>query len=235
MPTRLNKFLSQRGYCSRREADRLIEAGKVRINGRVARLGDGVEPKDEVLVEGRAYLEQPELIYILLNKPVGVITTTDETKPDNVIGFIGLSERVFPVGRLDVESTGLLLLTNDGDLADKLTHPRYEHEKEYVVKTAEDISEADLDMLRKGVRLDRKRTLRARVNRIASNRFSISIREGRNRQIRRMCAVIGHRVLALKRVRVHTLKLGRLAVGSWRPLTSEELKSLKVVLKKLKS
>jgi 23S rRNA pseudouridine2604 synthase len=227
MATRLNKFLSQRGYCSRREADRLIEAGKVRINGRVARLGDGVEPSDEVTVADRVYLDQPEPIYILLNKPIGVITTTDETKPDNVISFIGLKDRIFPVGRLDVESTGLLLLTNDGDLAEKLTHPRYGHEKEYEVKVTEDISTEDLDKLRKGVILDRKRTQRSRVRRLSSNKFSISIKEGRNRQIRRMCAAVGYRVLALKRVRVHTLKLGRLPVGQWRPLTKEEITDLK--------
>lgn len=227
MAVRINKFLAQRGYCSRREADRLVEAGKVRINGRVARLGDSVGSEDEVTVAGRTYLERPDPIYIMLNKPVGIITTTDRKSPDNVIGLIGAKERLFPVGRLDVDSSGLLVLTNDGDLAEKLTHPRYEHEKEYVVKTTEEISEADLDRLRKGVRIDGKKTLPARVKRISPNRFSVSIREGRNRQIRRMFTAIGHHVLALKRVRVHTLKLGRLSVGKWRMLTDAELKSLK--------
>ncbi|MEA3225947.1 MAG: pseudouridine synthase [Planctomycetota bacterium] len=227
MPTRLNKFLAQRGYCSRRAADRLIEAGEVRINDRVAVLGDTVEPDDEVIVAGQVYLEQPEPIHIMLNKPVGFITTTDQNKPDNVISLVGLKERVFPVGRLDVESSGLLILTNDGELAERMTHPRYGHEKEYLVKIADEISEDGLTKLRQGVRLDGKRTLRARVKRVSPNRFSISIKEGRNRQIRRMCETIGCHVLALKRVRVHTLKLGRLSVGSWRPMTKEEIENLR--------
>jgi len=227
MGTRLNKYLAQRGYCSRREADRLIEAGKVRINGRVAKLGDSAENDDEVIVADREYHERPDLLYVMLNKPVGLITTTDRSKNDNVIDFVGIRERLFPVGRLDVESSGLLLLTNDGELAEQLMHPRYEHEKEYEAKVDRDVTEMVLDRLRKGVMLDGKRTLPARIRRISTDRFSISIREGRNRQIRRMCEAVGHRVISLKRVRVHTLKLGHLPIGSWRPLTKGEVDELK--------
>ncbi len=227
MATRINKFLSQRGYCSRREADKLIESGKVRINGRRARLGDSVERDDEVVIIGKEYLEKPDSVYIMLNKPIGVITTTDRSKQDNVIGFLGLKDRVFPVGRLDVESSGLLILTNDGALAQRLTHPKYGHEKEYEVKVAGEVTEDQLNKLRKGVRVGGKRTLPARIRRVGPNRFGIVIRQGRNRQIRKMCAAVGLHVLALKRTRVHTLKLGRLRIGQWRPLTREEIAQLK--------
>jgi 23S rRNA pseudouridine2604 synthase len=226
MGIRINKFLSQRGYCSRREADKLIEAGKVRINGRRAELGDAVEPDDEVIVLGKQYLEQPDHLYIMFNKPVGVITTNDQTKQDNVISVLGLKERVFPVGRLDVESSGLLLLTNDGDLAARLTHPKFGHEKEYEVKVAGEITEEQINKMRKGVRVDGRRTKPARIRRMGPNRFGIMIKEGRNRQIRKMAAAAGAHVLALKRIRIHTLKLGRLPVGRWRELTKDELKAL---------
>lgn len=234
---RINKYLSDQGFCSRREADRLIASGKVRINGRVAKLGDQVEAKDEIVVIGHAKTdERPERVYILLHKPVGYITTTDRKAKDNVLDLVPSKARLFPVGRLDVASSGLLLLTNDGELANKLTHPRYEHEKEYEVRveeplgrspTGESITDAELDKLARGVTLDDGPTLPAKIKRLATDRFTITIREGRNRQVRRMCAAIGHEVRTLKRIRLGSLELGELASGKWRELTAKEIKALR--------
>jgi 23S rRNA pseudouridine2604 synthase len=225
---RINKYLSENGYCSRREADRLIQAGKVFINDRVAQLGDQVDEADDVRVLGRDKKKPPKKIYILLNKPVGLIVTTDRRKKDNVIDFLDLRERVFPVGRLDVKSEGLLLLTNDGVLANRLMHPRYEHDKEYVVEVDHEISMRDIKKLQIGVELDDGITLTAKVRKMDETRFAMILREGRNRQIRRMCEALGYQVISLKRTRLLTLKMpSTYPAGNWRHLTELEVKQLK--------
>lgn len=225
---RINKYLSQNGYCSRREADRLIEAGQVFINGKRAKLGDKISENDEVRVLGRSKKITPKKIYILLNKPVGVIVTTDRRKKDNVMDFIDAQEYIFPVGRLDVESEGLLILTNDGALANHLTHPRYEHEKEYVVEVDHQLDTKDVRRLQNGVKLDDGMTLPAKVRQMDSHRFAIVLREGRNRQIRRMCEALGYRVESLKRTRILTLKIpSTYPPGNWRELTEKEVSELK--------
>jgi pseudouridine synthase len=228
MGTRINKFLSEQGYCSRREADRLILAGQVLINGRKAQTGESVEPGDLVKVDGRILKQtRRRHVYLALNKPVGIITTTDLNKPNNVIDFVGQETRIFPIGRLDVASSGLLLLTDDGEMANRLTHPRYGHEKEYQVKLAQPISDNDLKTLAQGVRLDDGMTRKAWVQRLGQRTFQISIREGRNRQIRRMCEAIGHEVVSLVRIRVANINLGTLQEGQVRKLTSGELADLR--------
>ena len=228
MATRLNKWLSQQGVCSRREADRLIVDGKVTINRKVAVLGDAVENNAEVRVHGKSVRRIDTKVYIALFKPVGYITTMDESKKDNVLSLIDVPQRVFPVGRLDVESSGLLLLTNDGELTNRLTHPRYKHEKEYIVTVKDSLKKSDIAQLRDGVMLEEGRTLPAEVRmRSKRNRFLIIIREGRNRQIRRMCEAIGHKVIALRRVRMATVSLGRMKQGEWRKLSSKEVSELR--------
>lgn len=225
---RLNKYLADHGYCSRREADRLIKARKVKVNGQIAELGERVdENKDHIEVEGRQQKDIPKPVYILLNKPVGIITTTDTRKPDNVISLINQKERLFPIGRLDVKTSGLLLLTNDGQLANRLTHPRFEHEKEYEVRVDKPISDKDLKHLEKGVQLADGMTAPARTKRLSENTFLLTLREGRNRQVRRMCDALHYETQRLKRIRMSSITLGPLKVGKFRHLTKEEVCTLK--------
>lgn len=228
MEMRINKYLAEHGYCSRREADNLIKAGIVFVNGRRANLGDKVGDEDKVKILRQTRIKEiPKKIYLLLNKPRGYITTTDARSSNTVLDLVPKKDRLFPVGRLDVASTGLLIMTNDGDLANKLTHPRYEHDKEYEVTVDKPISDSHLAKLASGIDLDGKMTLPAVVKRLKTNMFSIVLREGRNRQIRRMCDALGYTVRILNRVRVLTLRLGDLEVGKTRPLTDAEVASLK--------
>ncbi len=227
-PVRINKYLSDHGYCSRREADRLIEAGKVFIDDKKAKLGDKVDDSNEVRVLGRDKKKPPKKIYIMLNKPSGVIVTTDRKKKDNVIDLVNYEERIFPVGRLDVKSEGLLILTNDGILANRIMHPRYEHDKEYVVIIDRPISRKELNQLKFGVELDDGKTLPAQVRQIDERKFAIILKEGRNRQIRRMVEAIGYNVVELTRTRVLTLKMPMTyPVGNWRHLTDNEVRQLR--------
>ncbi len=227
-PIRINKYLSTHGYCSRREADRLIEKGKVFINDELATLGSKVNPGDDVRVEGRDRKKPPKKIYLLVNKPSGVIVTTDTRKKDNIIDLLDYPERIFPVGRLDVKTEGLLLLTNDGILSNRLMHPRYEHEKEYVVRVDRPIEKIDIGRWQNGVVLDDGRTLPSKVRQLGPYKFAIILREGRNRQIRRMCEALGYDVITLQRTRVGTLKIPMsYPVGNWRHLTESEVRQLK--------
>lgn len=228
MKTRINKHLSSQGICSRREADRLIRDGKVTLNGKVASLGDMVGEGDVVRVNGRAVkTDAAGRTYIMLNKPVGAITTTDRSRTDTVMDLIDLEERVFPIGRLDVRSSGLLLLTNDGELANRLMHPRYRHEKEYIVTTRHAMNRSAIARLRDGVDLDDGPTLPAKIRALGPRKISLTIREGRNRQVRRMIEAVGNEVAALERVRIGTLELGTLAEGTWRRLTKKESVTLR--------
>ncbi len=228
MKVRINKFLSQAGICSRREADVLVAAGKVVINGRKAVLGDTAGPGDAVLANGKPVVMAVEHVVYAFHKPVGAITSNDPTKRDTIYDLLPKDlPRVFPVGRLDVESSGLLLLTNDGELANRLMHPRYEHEKEYVVTVDKNMLAENLTRMREGIVLDGSPTAPAKITRMGPRLFSIVLKEGRNRQIRRMCEAVGLIVLRLQRVRVANIRLGDLKPGSIRPLNTVEVRTLK--------
>ena len=226
-PMRINKYLSRRGVCSRREADRRIEAGRVTVNGEQPELGQKATDEDDVRVDGQPVGDKPNKVYIVFNKPVGLITTANEEKKDNVISHIDYPERIYPVGRLDVASEGLLILTNDGELTNRLTHPSFEHEKEYYVKVNRNISNTDLKKMANGVDIGNGKTLPADVERKSNKTFFITLREGRNRQIRRMCEELEYEVDKLKRIRVATVTLGDLPAGKWRELNKKEVAKLK--------
>lgn len=231
MSTRINKYLADRGVCSRRKADELISAGKVLINGKVAELGTKVEDADVVIADGQTLMpEKPKEIYIAFNKPVGLITSVDPEAHDNVIDFINHPERIFPIGRLDVASCGLLLLTNDGRLSERVTHPRYDHDKEYVVTVDKPIEDKDLETMRRGMMILEAMTKPAIVERSDKDTFHITLTEGRNRQIRRMCEQLGYDVKKLMRIRVMNIDLADLPVGEWRDLTKTEISQLKTRL-----
>jgi len=236
---RLNAFLARSGVASRRAADRLIAAGSVRVNGRVSPAqGVLVDPdRDRVTVDGRAVKPRTDYRYLMLNKPLGVITTAkDESGRTNVLDVVGdegaQGHRLFPVGRLDADSTGLLLLTDDGDLAYRLTHPRYKVDKEYVALVGGSPNRHDLEKLRTGVDLDDGVTAPAEAEVVCvlpgpSSEVRVVIREGRHRQVRRMLLAVGHRVLSLNRTAFGPVRLGRLKPGGWRLLRDAEVKALR--------
>ncbi len=225
---RLQKFLSAAGICSRRQGEKYIENGEVTINGQVVtRLGTQVDPKtDRVVFRGKPVRLAQKPVYILLHKPAGYVTSRHQKQEKTVLALVDVPQRLNPVGRLDKDSTGLLLLTNDGALHNRLTHPSYDHEKEYEGRVTAAVSREDLTRLRDGVFLDGKKTRPAKVARVSSRCFRITLQEGRNRQIRRMAGAIGHRVVALKRIRMASLDLGELPEGKWRHLTVAERKRL---------
>jgi len=223
---RLNKFISETGACSRREADKWIEAGRVTLNGVTAHLGLKVEPSDQVRVDGELLGVKKRPIYIALHKPAGIICTTEPGVEDNIIDFVGHRERIFPVGRLDKDSEGLILLTNDGDIVNEILRSENEHEKEYIVQVNRPITDLSLDMLSKGVRIMGEMTKPCRVVRVDRDTFRIILTQGLNRQIRRMCSALGYRVSRLKRVRIVNVDLGTLPVGAWRYLSDSEVSGL---------
>jgi 23S rRNA pseudouridine2605 synthase/23S rRNA pseudouridine2604 synthase len=225
---RLQKYISRGGYCSRRRAEKLIAEGKVTVNGKVVdRLGSKVDPEiDRVAVDGHPVSIDKNLVYIVLNKPRGYVASCDHPGQKIVLDLVNIKQRVYPVGRLDKDSTGLLLLTNDGRLHQRLTHPSFDHEKEYLVSVSEPIPAGALKVLAKGVKILGKKTRPARVKIISPTRFKIILKEGRNRQIRRMVRKVGNRVVELKRIRVANIRLGNLAEGKWRRLSEAEKKQL---------
>lgn len=223
---RTNKFLAEAGVCSRREADKLIESGKVKINGKTAKLGDRVSANDEVTLNGELVVLSAPKVYLAFHKPYGVITTTDKKSHNTVMDYVQPGVRVFPVGRLDVESSGLLLLTNNGDIVNKLLKSENKLEKEYVVTLNKTIRPEDIQKLRSGVRLENRKTLPAEVTRLGARKIDMILVQGMNRQIRRMCEKLGYEVKALERVRIGDIQLGELPAGTWRFLTEQEVKSL---------
>lgn len=223
----LNKYISSTGRCSRREADRMIEAGRVRINGQVAQKGNRVLPNDRVTLDGEAVVVKTELVYLAFHKPAGITSTTDRRDRDNIIDFINYPKRIFPIGRLDKASTGLILLTNDGDIVNQILREENNHEKEYIVQVDRPLSHRFLQRMRQGVPILGTVTKSCRVDQLKKNLFRIVLTQGLNRQIRRMCEYLGYKVLTLKRVRIMHLNLDELRVGEWRELTKEELKELK--------
>jgi len=224
--TRINKAIAESGYCSRRKADALIEAGKVTINGKVAVLGDRVVAEDKITVNGELITENENLVYIALNKPVGITCTTDRRVAGNVVDFINHKERIFHVGRLDKPSEGLLLMTNDGDIVNKILRAGNRHEKEYIVTVDKPITDEFIQKMASGVPVLDRMTKKCEVSRISKYVFRIVLVQGLNRQIRRMCEYLGYRVTRLKRVRIMNIKLGDLEVGQWRDLRRDELKEL---------
>jgi 23S rRNA pseudouridine2604 synthase len=223
---RINKFFTEHGICSRREADRLIESGVITINGRVAKLGDQVEPSDIIAREGRIIPWGKAALYIKYHKPVGVTTTSEPHIPRNIIAEIGYPERIFPIGRLDKDSSGLILLTNDGDIVNEILRAEFGHEREYLVQVDRSFDQSFLDQMSRGVMILGSKTKPCRMIRVGSNRFGIVLTEGRNRQIRRMCQALGYRVIKLHRTRIMHLSVEGLQVGEWKELTTQEREQL---------
>lgn len=225
---RIQKYLSEAGFCSRRRGEELIREGRIAVNGRVVtEPGSRIDPTvDRIEVDGRTVLARERTVYIVLHKPRGVVTSCKQTGTPIVVDMVDIRERVFPVGRLDKDSTGLVILTNDGRLHHRLLHPSFDHEKEYEVRVEDRISDSALRKMARGLPMMGTRTRPAKIRRLSENRFRIVLREGKNRQIRRMVRKVGGRVSALKRTRIANIRLGRLASGRWRYLSSSEIDAL---------
>ncbi|QKG50581.1 23S rRNA pseudouridine(2604) synthase RluF [Proteus mirabilis] len=225
LSTRLNKYISESGICSRREADRYIEQGLVLINGKRAGIGDRVTAGDEVKVNGRLIEAQDnsELVLIALNKPVGIVSTTDEGEKDNIVDYVNHSTRVFPIGRLDKDSQGLIFLTNHGDLVNKILRAGNSHEKEYLVTVDKPITDEFIRGMGAGVPILGQKTKKCKVKKEAAMVFRITLVQGLNRQIRRMCEYFGYEVTKLERIRIMNVSLAGLPVGEWHDLTDDEL------------
>ena len=227
----LNKYISQTGICSRREADSWIEAGRVKINGVVARKGNRVAEGDEVTVDDKPVRPRPKPVYIAMNKPPNVSCTTDRKDPANIIDFINHPQRIFPIGRLDKFSTGLILLTNDGDIVNQILRVENNHEKEYVVIVNRPITKDFLEKMSSGVPILGTVTRKCKTEYLEKYKFKIILTQGLNRQIRRMCEHFGYNVTRLRRTRVLNITLDNLPMGQWRDLTESELSVLKRSLK----
>ncbi len=233
MSTRINKYLSEVGFCSRRRADRLIEEGKVKINGKIPEIGTKVKDEDQVEVEGQIIERSTKQknVYLAFNKPIGIVCTTDrEVEPDNIIDFIKYPKRVFPIGRLDKFSEGLIFLTNDGDIVNKILRARNNHEKEYIVSVNRPINKEFIQAMSNGVEIIETKTKNCFVKKLGPKKFKIILTQGLNRQIRRMCESLGYRVQSLKRIRIMNIKLD-LPIGKYRELSKEELAELNQLLK----
>src|SRR5256712_3795509 len=219
---RINKFFTEQGFCSGRAADRMIGEGRVRINGRVAVLGDQLTNADVVTVDGRVVSHRPQPVYLAYHKPVGVTCTTEPHVAGNIVHAVGYPERIFPIGRLDKDSSGLILLTNDGDIVNRILRAEFGHEREYVVTVDRPYPLSFLKHLEKGVLVLREKTRPCRTKKVEATTFRITLTEGRSRQIRRMCSAHGYRVVTLVRTRIMNIRLGDLPVGKWRHLTPKE-------------
>jgi 23S rRNA pseudouridine2604 synthase len=224
---RLNKHISESGVCSRREADAWIAAGRVTVNGLRGELGTQVNAGDAVLVDGQPLPVRRAAVYLALNKPRGITCTTERDVPGNIVDFVGHPERIFPIGRLDKDSEGLILLTNDGDIVNEVLREEHGHEKEYLVTVEPAVTANFLAMMAAGVRIGGEKTKPARVTRTGPDQFRIVLTQGLNRQIRRMCSALGWRVKRLVRERIMHIRLGDLPSGRWRELTEAELRLLK--------
>lgn len=231
MTLRLNKFIAETGYCSRREADQLITEGRVTVNGELAGVGASLLDGDEVRIDGRQIEIRAKRggrrhVYIALNKPVGVVCTTDPTERGNIVRFVNHDERIFPIGRLDKDSEGLILLTSNGDIVNEILRAENRHQKEYLVGVNKAVTDEFLRGMAAGVRIRGQMTLPCKTARLGKFGFSIVLEQGLNRQIRLMAAAFGYRVRELRRVRIDNIRLGPLKLGHWRNLTEAELKGL---------
>lgn len=220
--TSLNKYISETGICSRREADKMIEAGRVLLNREVAVKGNRVFKGDEVLLDGNPIIKKVKHIYLAFNKPAGITSTTDLKDKSNIIDYINHKQRIFPIGRLDKASTGLILLTNNGDIVNKILRQENNHEKEYIVTVNKPITEKFIGQMSNGIPILGQTTKKCKVVKKGEYKFSIILTQGLNRQIRRMCEYLDYRVRTLKRLRIMHIHLGELQVGKWRELTQEE-------------
>ena len=232
MATRINKYLSEVGFCSRRAADILIEEGKVTINGEITEIGSKVEEGDQVEVEGQKIINsiKQKNIYLAFNKPIGIVCTTDRgVEPDNIIDFIKYPKRIFPIGRLDKPSEGLIFLTNDGDIVNKILRSKNNHEKEYIVSVNRPINKDFIQSMSNGVEILGTITKNCFVEQLGPKKFKIILTQGLNRQIRRMCEALGYRVRSLKRVRIMNIKLD-VPTGKYREFSKEELLELNRLL-----
>lgn len=229
--TRINKFLSESGYCSRRVADKLIEEGRVTINGKIPEMGTKITANDEIRVDGKLITPPKEKpVYLAFNKPVGIVCTTDtRVEKNNIIDFINYPKRIFPIGRLDKPSEGLILLTNDGDIVNKILRARNNHEKEYLVSVDKPITNEFINKMSNGVPILDTITRKCLVEQTGKNSFRIILTQGLNRQIRRMCEYLGYDVIKLKRIRIMNIKLDT-PIGKWRYLSQNELKELNHLL-----
>lgn len=231
MDISLNKFISDTGFCSRREADKYIEECRVTINGRDAHKGNRVKEGDQVAIDGEPLKKKKNLVYLMLNKPKGITCTTDTKDKTNIVDFVRYKTRIFPIGRLDKLSEGLIFLTNDGDMVNKILRAGNGHEKEYIVTVDKAIDAAFINNMRNGVRIMGTLTNKCFVKQEGDSRFRIILTQGLNRQIRRMCETLGYRVTSLKRVRIMNITLTGLAAGKWRYFTMPEISTLNEMLK----
>lgn len=222
----LNKYISSTGICSRREADKWIDAGRVKINGQIAKKGNRVEEQDRVTIDEKPLMHKPKPVYIAFHKPPGITCTTDRRDKNNIIDFIRHPQRIFPIGRLDKASSGLILLTNDGDIVNKILRVENDHEKEYIVTVDRLITSKFQRSMSNGIPILGTITKKCKVEKLGKRVFKIILTQGLNRQIRRMCEFLGYKVVTLKRVRIINIELGNLKVGAWRDLTAKELRQL---------
>lgn len=230
---RINKYLSEAGVCSRREADRQIERGAITINGKTAVMGDKVSPGDVVMYGKKKVSIEEEAVLLAVNKPAGIVCTSEKREKDNIVDYVNYPKRIYPIGRLDKNSHGLILMTNQGEIANQIMRSRNLHEKEYIVKVNRDVTEEFLSNLSKGVYLKEleTETRPCQVEKVGKRTFRIILTQGLNRQIRRMCEAFQYRVVDLKRVRILNIRLGDLKEGTYRKITSQEWKELQQQLK----
>lgn len=231
METRINKYLSESGYCSRREADRLIEQKRIKINGELAVVGSKVTDQDKITVDDKPIKKQNEFVYLAFNKPVGITSTTDQTIKDNIVDYINYHKRIFHIGRLDKDSEGLILMTNDGDIVNQILRAENNHEKEYIVVVNKRITQDFLTNMSKGVPILDTVTKPCYIKQTGEKTFKIILTEGLNRQIRRMCDYFGYQVTSLKRIRIMHIHLD-VPTGKYRELTKNELAQLFMLIKK---
>ena len=224
--TNLNKYISSSGICSRREAEKFISEGRVTINGKPTKLGNRVAKRDVVKLDGRLVVPQNTTLYIALNKPVGIVSTTDEREPNNIIQHINYPDRLFPIGRLDKPSEGLIFLTNDGDIVNKILRAGNNHEKEYYVSVNKTVTEDFVQKMGNGIPILGAVTKKCFVEKVSDKVFKIILTQGLNRQIRRMCEYLEYEVTKLKRTRIMNVELGYLQTGDWRELTDEEMNEI---------
>lgn len=228
---RINKFLSEAGVCSRREADRLVESGKVTVDGVAAQMGTKVNHSQKICVNGKPIKREEKMVFIAFNKPVGVVCTAEKKEKNNIIDFINYPQRIYPVGRLDKYSQGLILLTNNGDIVNKMMRSGNMHEKEYIVEVDKPITEEFLKGMSEGVPILDTITRKCKIEKIGRNSFRIIITQGLNRQIRRMCEFFGYNVTKLERIRIMNISLGKLKQGTYRNVTVRELDKLEEMIK----
>ena len=228
----LNKYISSSGVCSRREAEKFIKEGRVTINGKSTQLGNRVGKKDIVKLDGRLVVPKNITLYIALNKPVGIVSTTDDREPDNIVQHINYPERLFPIGRLDKPSEGLIFLTNDGDIVNKILRAGNNHEKEYFVSVNKSISDDFIKKMGSGIPILGTITQKCIVEKVSDKIFKIILTQGLNRQIRRMCEYLDYEVTKLKRTRIMNVELGYLQTGDWRELTDEEMREINTMISK---